>query len=214
MTAAPNPTAPQADSRVYRPFATWVVTHRVAVIVAVLAITAFLFTRISSLQLDSNPDSWAPQTHPYVATTKLLKEVFGGTNVVLIGITPRQGDIYQPEVLAKIQRIQEGIEQIPHAVRHNVVSLASRKVKHIKGGPAGLEVRQMLETVPQTPADIERLKAAVASMPIYINSLVSPDGKSAAVIADFKQDATRSEEHTSELQSPCNLVCRLLLDNK
>src|SRR5256885_10950689 len=23
---------------------------------------------------------------------------------------------------------------------------------------------------------------------------------------------TRSEEHTSELQSPCNLVCRLLLD--
>src|SRR6201993_5482795 len=24
--------------------------------------------------------------------------------------------------------------------------------------------------------------------------------------------ATRSEEHTSELQSPCNLVCRLLLE--
>src|SRR5256885_10028286 len=24
----------------------------------------------------------------------------------------------------------------------------------------------------------------------------------------------RSEEHTSELQSPCNLVCRLLLENK
>src|SRR5688500_20006071 len=24
----------------------------------------------------------------------------------------------------------------------------------------------------------------------------------------------RSEEHTSELQSPCNLVCRLLLDEK
>src|SRR5256885_10019088 len=26
--------------------------------------------------------------------------------------------------------------------------------------------------------------------------------------------AVRSEEHTSELQSPCNLVCRLLLANK
>src|SRR2546426_8708082 len=25
---------------------------------------------------------------------------------------------------------------------------------------------------------------------------------------------TRSEEHTSELQSPCNLVCRLLLEKK
>src|SRR5256885_11619011 len=26
--------------------------------------------------------------------------------------------------------------------------------------------------------------------------------------------ANRSEEHTSELQSPCNLVCRLLLEKK
>src|SRR2546426_6254432 len=27
-------------------------------------------------------------------------------------------------------------------------------------------------------------------------------------------DTERSEEHTSELQSPCNLVCRLLLEKK
>src|SRR2546426_6339022 len=27
-------------------------------------------------------------------------------------------------------------------------------------------------------------------------------------------DTARSEEHTSELQSPCNLVCRLLLEKK
>src|SRR5256885_11366782 len=32
---------------------------------------------------------------------------------------------------------------------------------------------------------------------------------------DHGGDATeRSEEHTSELQSPCNLVCRLLLEKK
>src|SRR3989454_8102029 len=34
--------------------------------------------------------------------------------------------------------------------------------------------------------------------------------------ADFERDRVgdRSEEHTSELQSPCNLVCRLLLEKK
>src|SRR2546426_12733767 len=32
------------------------------------------------------------------------------------------------------------------------------------------------------------------------------------VSADFAEP--RSEEHTSELQSPCNLVCRLLLEKK
>src|SRR2546426_5903041 len=30
----------------------------------------------------------------------------------------------------------------------------------------------------------------------------------------FPDGADRSEEHTSELQSPCNLVCRLLLEKK
>src|SRR5688500_20214974 len=28
------------------------------------------------------------------------------------------------------------------------------------------------------------------------------------------EEINRSEEHTSELQSPCNLVCRLLLEKK
>src|SRR2546426_4521873 len=45
-----------------------------------------------------------------------------------------------------------------------------------------------------------------------------------ALVADVHEDlrrghlddaaAHRSEEHTSELQSPCNLVCRLLLEKK
>src|SRR2546426_1559460 len=30
----------------------------------------------------------------------------------------------------------------------------------------------------------------------------------------YRLDTARSEEHTSELQSPCNLVCRLLLEKK
>src|SRR5256885_9976700 len=34
---------------------------------------------------------------------------------------------------------------------------------------------------------------------------IEPDGLAAEM---------RSEEHTSELQSPCNLVCRLLLEKK
>src|SRR5256885_10813923 len=30
----------------------------------------------------------------------------------------------------------------------------------------------------------------------------------------FNADSIRSEEHTSELQSPCNLECRLLLEKR
>src|SRR5256885_11664671 len=33
-------------------------------------------------------------------------------------------------------------------------------------------------------------------------------------VRDEAKARARSEEHTSELQSPCNLVCRLLLEKK
>src|SRR5256885_5680490 len=38
------------------------------------------------------------------------------------------------------------------------------------------------------------------------------DGQPSATDAGLR--LLRSEEHTSELQSPCNLVCRLLLEKK
>src|SRR5256885_6178745 len=39
-------------------------------------------------------------------------------------------------------------------------------------------------------------------------------GDVARGVAVVAHDVARSEEHTSELQSPCNLVCRLLLEKK
>src|SRR2546426_7756524 len=41
----------------------------------------------------------------------------------------------------------------------------------------------------------------------------SPAGQD-PITRRFLCKAIRSEEHTSELQSPCNLVCRLLLEKK
>src|SRR2546426_8469172 len=41
-----------------------------------------------------------------------------------------------------------------------------------------------------------------------------PNGERASRCPRPTPRPTRSEEHTSELQSPCNLVCRLLLEKK
>src|SRR5256885_5338355 len=39
-------------------------------------------------------------------------------------------------------------------------------------------------------------------------------GEAGAFQSAKSRASSRSEEHTSELQSPCNLVCRLLLEKK
>src|SRR5256885_12372148 len=60
----------------------------------------------------------------------------------------------------------------------------------------------MYTTVIERTRDIGVLKSLGANHWFVIRSLLSESA------------ALRSEEHTSELQSPCNLVCRLLLEKK
>src|SRR6202140_4500187 len=55
------------------------------------------------------------------------------------------------------------------------------------------------------------LGAAALATGHYVASRLLADGSRALVCA---ADADRSEEHTSELQSPKDLVCRLLLEKK
>src|SRR5256885_13042505 len=48
----------------------------------------------------------------------------------------------------------------------------------------------------------------------YLAPPINNVGFVAAVEKLMELEVPRSEEHTSELQSPCNLVCRLLLEKK
>src|SRR5256885_14243427 len=54
------------------------------------------------------------------------------------------------------------------------------------------------------------------ALPISIPRVMSRINSSATASTPWalKYRCSRSEEHTSELQSPCNLVCRLLLEKK
>src|SRR2546426_8941252 len=56
--------------------------------------------------------------------------------------------------------------------------------------------------------------SAGAAAPAAVAAGRPPAAPAPAPPADAFTGNTRSEEHTSELQSPCNLVCRLLLEKK
>ena len=166
----------------------YIVKLRWLVMLLVVLVTLFLFSFLGKLKLDMDPDMWAPQSHPYVKTTKQLEHLFGGTNFTVIGIIPLKGDVYQPEVLAKIQRIQAGIEKIKGVIKGNTISLAARKMKDIRGGNDGMAVHPIMESIPVNSEQLAQLKASVLANPLYVNTLVSPAGDAAAVLTDFQMD--------------------------
>src|SRR2546426_8937013 len=64
--------------------------------------------------------------------------------------------------------------------------------------------------------EIESLQERAQMAPPSVAALGAIPGRAAAESAQAPGQGLvgRSEEHTSELQSPCNLVCRLLLEKK
>ena len=173
-------------NQIMRRYAGWLIRHRLKVIVVIGALTVFLGYQLTKLELENSPDIWQPQDHPIIKTTRLLERIFGGRNYTIIGIKPKSGDVFQPAILAKVYNIQKGIEKIPGAVRHNIMSLAAKNAKAITGTQEGMEVRQMMERVPQTSKELDQLRRDIENNPIYQKAIISPDGKSVAVTADFR----------------------------
>src|SRR2546426_4301910 len=79
-----------------------------------------------------------------------------------------------------------------------------------------LDVHQVEVRVPKENVDIRKDRPKAWSV-VHEPHLVCPGCHKRQYVSGQPKDVKcheRSEEHTSELQSPCNLVCRLLLEKK
>lgn len=164
----------------------WILHYRWLVIALTVMVTVLAISQARNLRVIIDPNAMLPQMHPYVATTLLVEKIFGSKYIIVIGVTPKIGDIYQPAVLSKIQHITAGLLQAPGVVKENILSLSARRAKDIVGTADGMEVKPLMAMVPQTTEQLAQLKAALHRNPVYLNSIVSRDEKTATVIVEFR----------------------------
>ncbi len=158
------------------------------VIALTIVVTALLALQATNLRVVIDPSSNLPQKHPYVVTTEQIEKVFGAKHVIVIALTPKEGDIFAPPVLEKVQRITTALLATPGVAKENLLSLSARRAKNILGTPDGMDVRPLMETTPRTAMEIEALRRALRANPVYLNSIVSRDGRTTAILAEFAED--------------------------
>lgn len=169
-----------------RRYIEWVIRNRILVICVTFLVTIFFGYRLSALRVVVDTKRMEPWNHPYTRTSAEIERVFGLDKVVVIGITSKQGDVYQPRVLDKVKRINDAIALVPGAISANILSLAAPKAKSVIGTDDGMVVRRLMEAVPRSEKDLERLKHEVRAMPVYRDAIVSADERTTAIIAQFK----------------------------
>jgi hydrophobe/amphiphile efflux-3 (HAE3) family protein len=171
-----------------RAYASFIVGHRLAVLVLTLALTLVLGLQLRNLSIIVDADELLPKTHPFVEVTERVEDVFGNRFTVVVGITPKTGDVYTPEVLGKLLTATERLAATSGVTRGNIQSLAAPRAKDISGDAEGLRVARLLDHVPVSLAEAQAVKVRLAANPAYRNVLVSEDGRTAAIYVEFEKD--------------------------
>src|SRR6266850_2384550 len=176
-----------------------------------------------------------PRVIPDAEGRRLLPSVVAYTPAgIVVGEAARRQLARNPaRTIYSVKRFMgRGGEDVREEARHVPFEIVpSDEVVRIRVGDREVtppEVSaQILRTLKQQAEAYfgEPVDKAVITVPAYFNDAQRQATKDASRIAGLEalrivneptaaSLAYRSEEHTSELQSPCNLVCRLLLEKK
>ena len=162
----------------------WVIRHRNWVMALTGLLTLAAGLSATGLRVVIDPAAILPQSHPYVASKKVLEGVFGDKYTLLVTLTPKQGPADTPAIRAKVKMLTDALLAQPGVVRHTLQSLASPNTKAISGDDDGLRIRPFLDAlVAGTP-----LMTVLADNPLYQELIASADGRTVAVLAQFEAD--------------------------
>jgi hypothetical protein len=174
--------------RLMQRYIRFIVRHRLAVVVGVLAVTGVLAAQLGRVHLDIRRRANLPDDHPYVQVQNRISDLFGGEAVVIIGVVANQGDIFSPALLGKVYRITERLRRAPGVIESSLFSVAAPYVKTVVNGPdETMDVRPLMSDAPTTAADAERVRAAVRGDQLFRGNLISADETSAVIVADFDE---------------------------
>lgn len=139
-------------------------------------ITAAFAVPASRIRIDSSVEGLMVEADPDRIFFDRVREIFGNDEVLVVALVAEE-TIFRTESLRKIERISNAMEALDGVER--VISLTT--VYDILPTEEGIEIQPLVEQIPESGWELEAIRSAALQNNLFLNSIVSEDGKSAAV---------------------------------
>ena len=127
--------------------------------------------------------------HPYINIYNEFRRMFGSANVLTAILEVKQGDVYNPTTLQKLDKMTKWIVETRGVVPYQILSIAHAKMKSINTYGGAIQIREVFyPTVPKTQEDAERVKFAVYATKGIRGLYVAEDDTAALVHAGFWEE--------------------------
>lgn len=148
-------------------------------IVLLLLLTVLSFYKMRALKMITSTESYFVQGDQALADYDRFKEIFGNDDFVYILIETE--NFFDTETIKLIGKLAEDLE-------HNVPFVKDVKflgnVEYVEGVKDGIIVHNLIERIPETDEEMMLVRERAMSEPLYVDSLISRDGKTAAILLE------------------------------
>jgi uncharacterized protein len=143
----------------------------ISLLIALLFIAFNPFVKIAN-----NVDNFTVGNNPDIVFYNNFKKIFGNDEFFIIAF--QCDDLFSPDRLTMLKRITEKLVALDEV--EDVVSLAN--VNDMIGEADYFEVRKFLDKIPKKKSDLGALEQSAVKNPLYSKNLISPDGKTTAIV--------------------------------
>jgi uncharacterized protein len=161
-------------------------------LIAALIFAAPFIAFLPSVKTVNNVDYFTLTDDPDVEFYDRFKEVFGNDEFFVIAF--KKQNIFTAENLSLIKEITDELSKIEEV--RDIISLSN--VDDIEGTEDYFEVRKFFDEIPRGRADLEELKRMAVANPLYVKSLISPDGRTASIVV-FTYNRPEDEDYRKKL---------------
>jgi len=164
-----------------------VLKYSKTVLIIIILITAFFTFQIyENARLETNLDKYKPADQPEFIASEKYEDLFGISDAVIVAVENESdpNGIYNRETLRKIDEISLALEKLSEIRKGDVKSLAT--ADNIKGSDFGLEVDPFYQKLPESEAEIKKLRENVEENKMISGRIVAEDGSAALIMAELK----------------------------
>ncbi len=163
------------------------VNHPKLVIAIVLLITVGFMTQFPKMRTDTDPKNMLPATSDVRVWNDKVEKTFGlYKDTIVLGIVNGRG-ILNTGTLGRIRNITDAILRMKGVAARDVSSFTTIDNVSVDGGM--LKVGPLMTDVPKTDAGMSALRRDLFANPLFINRIISKDGKTAAIYVPLEEGA-------------------------
>ncbi|MBI5408014.1 MAG: MMPL family transporter [Nitrospirae bacterium] len=163
------------------------VNHPKLVVLLTVVITFVFMTQFPKVKTDTNPKNMLPETSDVRVWNDEVEKTFSlYEDMIVVGIVNEKG-ILNKDTLGKVQRITDDILRIKGVAARDVSSFPT--ITNVTAESGVLKVAPLMTEVPETDASIEKLRKMLFENPLFINRIISKDGKTTAIYVPLEKGA-------------------------